>query len=80
MISLGNAASENKATPEKNLADMHFVVTDTYRQRQHIDSKIIQGLLARSYRPTDQLNGRYTLSTTQSLKQSLHRQQGVRRT
>lgn len=41
MISLGNAASENKATSEKNLADMHFVVTDTYRQRQHIDSKII---------------------------------------
>ena len=37
MISLGNVGSENETTSEKNLTEVHFVVTNTYGRDSVID-------------------------------------------
>lgn len=74
MISLGNVGSENETISEKNLTEVHFVVTNIYGQRQWYRSQRVPWLVTISLGLTSGLDlGRCLLYTAS--RKSLHHHQ-----
>lgn len=74
MISLGNVGSENETISEKNLTEVHFVVTNIYGQRQWYRSQRVQWLVTISLGLTGWMDlGRCLLYTAS--RKSLHHYQ-----